>query len=218
MLEPVPVGMTYHFFLNSAGKTYMPKLPYSYFLEIAAKIGLAHRSEHAYGRLEEKAWLYMFMAEIMQNAQYELRSSSPENEENAKLAVAISKYIDENIISEQLPAEIYKGFGMSEKSVYRLLKDTVGLTLKEMIDAARIEKACTMLQDPSIPAPIISGECGFSGEVTFYRRFRHAMGITPGEYRKGFEGNLTNGEIQDYLSFNDQEVDMLLRHWAGLKV
>jgi hypothetical protein len=44
------------------------------------------------------------------------------------------------------------------------------------------------------------------------------MGITPGEYRKGFEGNLTNGEIQDYLSFNDQEVDMLLRHWAGLKV
>jgi AraC-like DNA-binding protein len=219
LLEPVAAGMKYHFFLNSSNERYKPKLPYGRYMELATKIGLAHRMEGSDSNLRVNAWMYMLLADLLAGVQYELCSSPSNkiNEENAQLVVSIGSYVDEHIVSENLSEEICRHFGLSEKSLYRLLKETAGLTLKAMIDVARIHRACALLQDCTIPASIVAGECGYSGEVTFYRRFKSAMGMTPGEYRKGFEVNSAGVEIQDYLTFNEKEVNALLRHWAKVE-
>lgn len=215
LFEPVPSGMKYHFFMNSTGKEFQAGLPYRHYMKIAAEICLADRKESADSKLRKNAWLYMLLADMLEGVQYELRQAPSNNEKNIELVMAVSSYIDKNLTHENLQDAVCRQFGLSEKGMYLLLKEIVGLTLKEMIDAARIEHACTLLQDASIPLQIVSDECGYSGEATFYRRFRHAMGITPGEYRKGVEVNSVSSEIQDYLSLDESGVDMLLQHWAG---
>lgn len=217
LFEPVPAGMKYHFFMNSINEEYQPQLPYSHYMEVAAQICLANRKEEADSNLRKNAWLYMLLADLLKGVQYELRSAPSNNEKDTELVMAISSYIDKNLTAENLSDAVYKKFGLSEKGMYLLLKEIVGFTLKEMIDAARIERACALLQDSSIPLQIVSDECGYSGETTFYRRFKSAMGITPGEYRKGVEANAVSNDIQDYMSLNECEVDSLLCQWAGLK-
>lgn len=217
LFEPIPAGMKYHFFLNSTSKEYQPKLPYRHYLDLAVRTALAHRNEGADTNLRENAGLYLLLADFLAGVQYELRSAPLNNEKDTELVMAIGSYIDRNLSSENLSEDIYRNFGLSEKGSYRLLKEIVGLTLKEMIDAARIERACALLQDGNIPLQIISDECGYSGEATFYRRFKSAMGITPGEYRKGAEANAVSNDIQDYLTFDESRVDSLLCHWAGLE-
>ncbi|MCD7955361.1 MAG: helix-turn-helix domain-containing protein [Lachnospiraceae bacterium] len=218
LLEPVPAGMNYLFFLNSSSQKYPSKIPYSQYIKTAAMVGLSHRGTDKGSALRENAWLQMLIADLLDGAQYELRSASPNNEKNAELVMEISGFVDRNLSAENLPAAVCREFGLSEKGVYRILKDTVGQTLKELIDTARIEKACTLLQDVRMPLQIVSDLCGYSGEATFYRRFRSAMGITPGEYRKGAEANAVSNDIQDYLYFNDCGVDELLHQWADIDV
>lgn len=217
LFEPITAGMKYHFFLNSANGQYPPKLPYGHYLNIAVRTALAQRNDGADTNLRVNAGLYLLLADFLASVQYELRSAPLNNEKDTELVMAISGYIDRNLSSENLSDDIYRTFGLSEKGSYRLLKEIVGLTLKEMIDAARIERACTLLQDAGIPLQIVSDECGYSGEATFYRRFKAAMGITPGEYRKGAEANAVSNDIQDYLSFDECGVDALLCYWAGLE-
>lgn len=217
LFEPIPAGMKYHFFLNSISKEHQPRLPHMHYMRIASRICIAHRSDTADSNLRKNAWLYMLLADLLEGSQYELRSVPLNNERDTELVMSISGYIDKNLTLENLPDAVCKNFGRSEKGIYLLLKEIVGLTLKEMIDASRIERACTLLQDANIPLQIVSDECGYSGEATFYRRFKSAMGITPGDYRKGIEANSASNDIQDYLSYNECEVDMLLRHWAGLE-
>lgn len=217
LFEPVPVGMKYRFFLNSTSEEFKAKYPYKLFMETAAKVCIAHRKDSAGANLHKNAWLYMLLGDLAEGAQYELYSAPANNEKNTELVMSISSYIDDNLTSKNLPDSVYKKFGISEKGMYRLLKEILGLTLKELIDTARIERACMLLQDSNVSLQFISDACGYSGETTFYRRFKSTLGITPGQYRNGVKVNSVSNDIQDYLSFDESEVDSLLHHWAGIR-
>lgn len=142
--------------------------------------------------------------------------SAPTNtEKEAELVMVISSFVDENLSRDNLPEAVYRKFGFGEKGMYRLLKEVIGLTLKEMIDTARVECACSLLRDSSIPLQVISDQCGYSCETTFYRRFKSALGVTPGQYRAGAKVSKASNDVQDYLSFDESEVDILLGYWAG---
>ena len=214
LFEPVPAGMKYYFYLNSYSKEYKTGLPYEHYMRLAAQIGLAHRDNQADANLRKKACLYLLLADLLTGVPYELRSAPDDNEENMKLVKEISSFIDANLMMENLSDNVCKTFGISEKGMYLLLKGIVGLSLKEVIDIARIERACMLLQNADISLEMVSYRCGFSGTATFYRRFKGVMGITPGDYRKGVEANIARDEIQDYLSFDESGVDLLLRYWA----
>lgn len=213
MFEPVPADMKYYFFLNSVCSEYTPEMPYRHYLEMIARMSIAHRSDKKDSLLRENAWLYMLLADFMSGVPYELRSTPANSEKNIELVMKISSYINENLTEENLPDMICKEFGLSTKGVYLLLKDHLGLSLKDMIDTVRVETACELLRDSEIPLQVISDRCGYSGEATFYRRFRRAMGITPGEYRKGIVAETTSNEIQDYLSLDESKIDGLLYQW-----
>jgi len=218
LLEPTPSGMKYNFYLNSASKENMPVIPFRRYLQTAARIGTAWRAGGADANLRKNAWLYMLLADLLAGAVHELRSAPQSSERDTELVMSISAFIDGNLTEENLPELVCRNFGLSEKGVYLLLKEMVGLTLKEMIDASRVERACTLLSDRSLTLPMVSDLCGYSGEATFYRRFKSALGITPGEYRKGASANAASNEIQDYLSSEDESgVDALLDYWSRLE-
>ncbi|MDO4647902.1 MAG: helix-turn-helix domain-containing protein [Eubacteriales bacterium] len=211
----VPEGMKYQFFLNSACDTYPSRQSGEYFTGLAAKIAMNDRMQGEEYSLRLKAWLYMLLANLISGVQHELRSAPANREKDMELVMAISGYVDQHLQDDTITEDICREFGLSEKGIYRLLKDVVGLTLKEMIDASRIQKACILLHKEGVSMQLVSDLCGYSGEATFYRRFRSAMGITPGEYRKGVEANVASNEIQDYLSFDEEGAEVLIGYWAG---
>lgn len=213
----LPGGMKYYFYLNSISKEYNLKYSRQHYMNIVAQIAYAYRSETQDSCLREKAWLYMLLADILTGAPCELRSNSGNSTADMEIVLAIKKYIDENLMSEDIFKKIHKKFGFSESGLYILLKNEVGLTLKEMINIARIEQACSLLLDTELPLPIVAERCGYlSGSATFYRRFKNAMGVTPGEYRKGVQTNSVSSDIQDYLSFDESELDELLKYYIKM--
>lgn len=218
LFEPVPAGMKYRFFLNSASREYGKSFSRKHFMELAARVCIASRKKSADANLRKNAWLNMMLADFLGGGvQYELLSAPTNTEKEAELAMVISSFVDENLSEENLPDLVYREFGLSEKGMYRLLKEVIGVTLKEMIDTSRVERACMLLRDSSIPLQMISDQCGYSGETTFYRRFKSALGITPGQYRAGVKVNSVSNDVQDYLSIDESEVDILLQYWAGLE-
>lgn len=207
--------MKYFFYLNSISTKYKTKIPCMQYVKSAAEMAISERTEAIDANMRKNAWLYMLLADILRGAPYEIRSSAVNTEQDAELVVAISSFIDKNLEEDNIANLICKHFGRSEKSLYILLNNMVGLSLKKMIDVARIEKACTLLQDTSIPIQVISDRCGYAGGATFYRRFKAEIGITPGDYRKGLKENSTGNEIQDYLSYDELGVDELLTKWSS---
>ncbi|MFC4124760.1 helix-turn-helix domain-containing protein [Nocardia rhizosphaerae] len=82
---------------------------------------------------------------------------------------------------------------MSRRSLYRLF-DEQGEGLSTVLRRMRIERAKSMLAlDTQRPAAAIAHASGFASERHFFRAFRVATGMTPGEYRLGATARTDRG-------------------------
>lgn len=64
--------------------------------------------------------------------------------------------------------------------MHRYLKNHVGMSVKDMVDTLRVDKAKKLLNHTEKNMNCIIDECGFGSENTFYRIFRQSTGMTPG--------------------------------------
>jgi AraC-like DNA-binding protein len=72
---------------------------------------------------------------------------------------------------------------ISRRTLYRLFEGTPG-GIWSLLRKIRVEHAQALLRaDTSRPLDAIARACGFAGERQFYRVFRQATGLTPGEFR-----------------------------------
>lgn len=206
----------YHFYLNSTSEFCKPRVPFAHFVQLAARIGLASLGSDPAAQLRTSALVATLAADLVEHTQYDIRTAPLLYEDGAGQSVAerICAYVEENLACGSLAADLCRVFGMSEKTLYRYLKTELGITQKELISAARIERARSLLHNTDKPIGVIVAECGFSGEMSFYRLFKKELGITPNEYRQGGEVKQASREIQGYLLFDHQEGVSLLRSLA----
>ncbi len=82
------------------------------------------------------------------------------------------------------PAWFARSLGISLRQVHVLFEPT-GRTFAETLSAMRIERVCVQLQqNPARGVADIAYSCGFDSMATFYRLFRRAQGMTPGDLRE----------------------------------
>lgn len=97
------------------------------------------------------------------------------------------KYIEDNIsdptLSNKTLAELCN---LSESYFRRLFKTNFGVSPKQYILEARINKAKSLLEIGDDKLLSISSQCGFSNLYHFLRVFKEKNGCTPTEYRKMF--------------------------------
>lgn len=79
--------------------------------------------------------------------------------------------------------EISEKTGMSISHIHRLFKQELGVTPHHYVMHQRMQHARTLLQS-NCPIKDIARRCGFSRTAAFYKAFRAACGMTPGEYRR----------------------------------
>ncbi|MCF0160929.1 MAG: helix-turn-helix transcriptional regulator [Bacteroidaceae bacterium] len=98
------------------------------------------------------------------------------------------------VLLENLAAHV----GMNRSSLCIFMKKHLGMTFSEYLNHYRIEYACRLLADKSLPVKDVSYKSGYSDAAYFNRIFSKLKGCPPRAYRKGLDSS-------SHLSVNEDE-------------
>ncbi|HVE77827.1 MAG TPA: AraC family transcriptional regulator [Gemmatimonadaceae bacterium] len=73
--------------------------------------------------------------------------------------------------------------GVHPVQLSRGFRRGVGCTLTEYLRLRRVERACAMIRDSSLPLTRVALAVGFAEHAHFTRSFRRVTGMTPSAYR-----------------------------------
>lgn len=121
---------------------------------------------------------------------------SPKNKELISLIV---KHIENNLDIDLFAEKLAEQFYISPSQIRKIFKDEMGITIKEFIDNARMNRAKELLQNTDIRIADIATKVGYVSIHTFARAFKTALGKTPGQYRSEhiLELNRQNSNLKE---------------------
>ncbi len=100
-------------------------------------------------------------------------------------AVANAKqFVREHLDEPITLAEVVAHVGVSRFYFCKLFKKATGMTLTEYVGRVRVEKAKTLLVDPSLRVSEVVFAAGFGSIPNFNSVFKRHVGLAPSEYRK----------------------------------
>ncbi|MEH7419281.1 AraC family transcriptional regulator [Neobacillus drentensis] len=202
--------VTYHFYLNSTESEVPVQVDDHHFVKLAAKLTKLFLQNERTNYHRIRALVFQLIADLFDYVIYDMNYQSKTVSNDSKILMEIVEYIEKNIHSDQILEQLCTDLGFSKKTVYRYLKENIGLSAKKLIDNMRIDKAKQLLKYSNKSIGYITDTCGFGSESTFYRIFQQREGITPSEYRKKDVPVEKDPEIQGYLSFRHKEAMNLL--------
>jgi AraC-like DNA-binding protein len=94
-------------------------------------------------------------------------------------------YIEERLEARILVDDLAQLISLSTSYFSRAFKSTFGETPRAYIIKVRIERARTLMLDTPDSLSHIALACGLVDQAHLCRRFRQAMGTTPGAWRRG---------------------------------
>lgn len=200
----------YRFYLNSVLDEVPVKIQYSHFIKKMAKIVLYAIDQDKKNCYRLRAEIYCLIADLFEYVQYDMIMQSDQCDRDAALLMNMIDYLKANLSEPDVINNLYKELGMGEKTVYRYLKEHMGISLKDMVDTFRTNEAKRLLKNTDKSMGCIIDECGFGSENTFYRLFRKSTGLTPKEYRKQKTEVEKDPELKGYLEFELYEAKQLL--------
>lgn len=122
-------------------------------------------------------------ASLPQDYRYQNKNSQK------SLILPALNYVAENLHQKVTEAEAAKLCAMSTFQFSRHFKKCLGLTFKDYLIQARIEKASHLLENPNALVTDVAYQVGFRDHSNFSRTFKKVKGVAPSSYR-GLEGRL----------------------------
>lgn len=104
----------------------------------------------------------------------------------------LRELIEERYRAWHAPAEYARALHMTAKTLGRIVRETLGLTLSELIRRRILTHAKWQLLHTLRPVKEIAGELGFADELYFSRLFKKATGVSPTYFRE-FETEIRGG-------------------------
>lgn len=106
------------------------------------------------------------------------------DQQSARVA-AVRAAVEEQLQDPALSvASLAAQAGMSPSALTGAFRRLYGVTLLRYIQQRRLELAQHLLRETSLPLRDICTQCGFGSLETMHRVFRHALQMTPGQYRR----------------------------------
>lgn len=84
-------------------------------------------------------------------------------------------------------ADFARDIGLSERHLSRISKAETGQNAASLMDSALMREACRLLAYTAAPIAQIGYDLGFDDPPYFSRAFKRAMGLSPRQYRAGFD-------------------------------
>lgn len=154
--------------------------------------------------------LKMFAEQLPEDANRHLMMSRPNPEPNA---VACAKSFVEAHSCEDITLEqVLQRVHVSRFHFCKIFKKTTGITFTEYVARVRVEKAKSLLLDPSARVSEIVFAAGFGSIPQFNNMFKRFVGLAPTEYRNRLRENLRTNGIRmedctlDEFSFSNLEL------------
>ena len=82
--------------------------------------------------------------------------------------------------------ELAEAVHLTERTLLRRFRGSVGRTPVQYLQAVRIERAKRLLETGGEPAGEVAAMVGYGDATAFFKAFRDLTGLTPGEYRRRF--------------------------------
>ena len=111
--------------------------------------------------------------------------------ENNVLADYLSTYIDQNLMEDLSVNSLCHQFGISKNTLYKVSHDCFGTTILDYITKKRIESACMLLKEQSLPISEICDRIGISDYNYFFKLFKRHTGVSPRKYRSDIDAETT---------------------------
>ena len=96
----------------------------------------------------------------------------------------VLNYVEKNLSKKISISELANKSFYSPQYFSRAFKQCYGKTLTEYIIEERMKKAMELLKESDMSVEHIAHEVGYTDRSRFYKVFKRAIGITPGEYRR----------------------------------
>ena len=90
------------------------------------------------------------------------------------------RQLNENPYIEDLAADLF----LTRGQVNRFLKEHYGVTFREKLVFARLDRAAWLLRHTDLTVGQVASQVGYTVSSSFYHVFRQHFGITPEQYRK----------------------------------
>lgn len=104
--------------------------------------------------------------------------------QNDHIVDYVKSYIGENYASDLSVDILADKLKISRTYLSRYFKNNTGMNLSDYLNAYRMKKACTLLQDSFLMIKDIAPRVGIYNISTFMRLFKSYTGKTPNDYRK----------------------------------
>ena len=127
-----------------------------------------------------EGYLTLFLADFFTHISLQSKEISEDLELEQKLLIYLDSHYTEDLSLELLAKE----FGVSRFVLSRLFTDKLQTTFPNYVNSKRLELAKELLTTTNLSVTEIALEAGFGSSRSFFREFRQAFGVTPGEYRR----------------------------------
>ena len=98
----------------------------------------------------------------------------------------IDPYFEENLGQGARVEALAEALHLSRSQVNRVLKKHYGMTFREKLIRARMDRAAWLLRQTDSRVDDIAAQVGYTAPPSFYQVFRERMGMTPEQYRQQF--------------------------------
>lgn len=95
----------------------------------------------------------------------------------------IKDYIDQHYFEDIKISMFTEKYFLSREYLMKLFKQQFGFGIHEYMQKVRMDKACILLDDPSLKIQDISEMLGYKDKNYFSKAFRNYYGLSPSEYR-----------------------------------
>jgi AraC-like DNA-binding protein len=129
--------------------------------------------------LLRRAYLNVIAGRLLEQLSLGERKRALGSDALRDLMTFIDAHISEPISLDRLSKELY----LNKYYISKLFSQRIGCSLRTYINSLRIDRACSLLANPSATIPGILEACGFESERTFYRAFLAHRNLTPKAFR-----------------------------------
>ena len=144
-----------------------------------------HESRHSGYQFAIKAALFQILSCLIQhNALIVTDRETMPGEKKLETMREIISYLDEHMAEKISLDTIASRFYMAPNYLCRYFKKNFGCSFTSYLNGVRLERACRLLTETTLPVMEISLRCGFENLSYFTRLFKQKQGVTPSVYRK----------------------------------
>lgn len=102
---------------------------------------------------------------------------------NSMMSYQVMQYISEHFCEPLTLESTAHALGISRIHLSHIFSQQLHINFRQYINTLRIDRARSLLRNPSYSISQIAYQCGYSNQRTFHRAFLTQCGMTPSEYR-----------------------------------